>query len=252
LDVLAACQFYSDQIIQHSMPPIPDDFLLEPQSNDDFNTVCDIEPSKEIQWNLLVEGVHPLPHLPPISRLAKVCEHHRPKRLCLGCRYLMDSQPVAEPASLSSTVHNGASKFYLEDSVNHSGHVVTQHALIDLAHALPESVDCSPDIGSFHSLDEQAEAEAVALLMKKVQAAAEAAVARHTQLSNPARIMCMALVQDKSQCQMPGIYPDDGDMWFCGLHKDRQKYGVIDNTATSSFPFSPGNSLMHLSSEQTR
>jgi hypothetical protein len=67
---------------------------------------------------------------------------------------------------------------------------------------------------------------AAALLKKQVQAAAKSATSR-LKPSAPARIVCMALLHDKSRCRMPGVFPDDGELWFCGLHKDKQKYGAL-------------------------
>jgi len=78
-----------------------------------------------------------------------------------------------------------------------------------------------------------AAAAAAELLTKHVQAAALSAVATRLKPSAPARIVCMALLWDKSRCKLPGLYPDDGDLWFCVKHRVKQKFGVIVDGAAS-------------------
>jgi hypothetical protein len=73
--------------------------------------------------------------------------------------------------------------------------------------------------------------DAVALLLKRqMQSAAESVAQNRLKPSAPIRIVCMALLYDKTRCRMPGVFPDDGDLWFCCLHKDRQKYGIADQS----------------------
>jgi hypothetical protein len=210
----------------------------------EHSTSNDIDPSSEASASAFVEGFYPLPFLPPIRRLAKICEHQRPKRLCLQCigSNAVDEQPTEELRSFSFGTPGDASLGSIHPSLLFSvpdlmrGSDVRQKGKRN--RESEQNLLLQSTAVSFEDNTADPAVAAAALLKKQVQAAAHSVVTNRLKPSAPARIVCMALLFDKSRCKLPGIYPDDGELWFCGLHKDKQKFGVVEGSSAKPRHFS--------------
>jgi hypothetical protein len=186
---------------------------------------CNARSSTATEGPLSANGVNPLPFFPSIRRLAKVCEHQKPRRLCLSCSGLTNgdlklpqelvSMPFSMPGSQSTT----------SSSVLKSIHKASR-----FQDTLHQSI-FSPSLQTSFGPQSAPAEDAVALHLKRqIQSAAESFAKNRLKPSAPVRIVCMALLYDKTRCRMPGVFPDDGDLWFCSLHKDKQKYGIADQS----------------------
>jgi hypothetical protein len=155
---------------------------------------CNVASPNETSGVMFNGGSHPLPFCHPTRRLAKICEHQRPRRFCLSCLGATNDD-VQPPPQLISMPFDSAGERSASRAFK----------------------SCSPE-------------SAAVLLRRQVEAAAKSAAISHSHMkpSAPVRIACMSLLHDGTQCRMPGVFPDDANLWFCGLHKDRQKYGVVD------------------------